>query len=358
MKYLAYPLILLAFGGCVSTKVEVDDNKAISTEKVKHQGIMNFLDEAYEVEDASLEKEHELYFADTKGKILYASGDKDSIEVRMDILLDSAFSKSKSRLPKLGRHEKLNISLEVARYSDYRKELVNAAQSYILSNRKYALVSTDDEALQALKRVLQKEKDDIYVGGDSIKTKSKSDVIVFLKAIKSGDDLELSTKLIAKNGSIIGLASTQVDLNPDRSATWVSVSVPRNDGPDQQYEVMRLPVSDKEYHGTTMETPVKDVSFIAANEFCVNKMQGQLMAPYVFENARKNLLMARPTSPVDVEMMAPYDEEDDSIYINDGDNLEASDGTIITFHWNNEKYFSVSNLFRSRNATFRCMRVK
>jgi hypothetical protein len=54
----------------------------------------------------------------------------------------------------------------------------------------------------------------------------------------------------------------------------------------------------------------------------------------------------------------PYDEEDHEEYYQDGDELESAEGTIVTFNWNNEKYFAVSNLFKSPNSMFRCMRSK
>jgi PBP1b-binding outer membrane lipoprotein LpoB len=348
----------LMITGCVSTQPKAASNKAVSKEKIKQQNTMDLLDQIEEAESEAADEEQELYFADTKGKIFYASGDKNSIEMRVDILLDSLFSDAKPKLPRMGRHDTLNISLEVSRNSIYRKEVVNASQSYVLSNRRYSLVSTDRESLQVLKQVLKQEQDEIYTGGTSISTKQKSDVIVYVESSLNGDVLELAAKMISKNGTILALSSNSVDMNPDTTAVWVSVEVPRSDGPAQTYDVMRLPVSDKDFHGTTLETAVKNVSFTAANDFCQNKMGAQLIAPYVFESARKSLLMSRPASPVDIEIMAPYDEEDDEIYLGDGDSFEAPDGTIVTFHWNNEKYFSVSNLFRSRNATFRCMRAQ
>ncbi|MDA7817991.1 hypothetical protein N9A28_07360 [Sulfurimonas sp.] len=82
------------------------------------------------------------------------------------------------------------------------------------------------------------------------------------------------------------------------------------------------------------------------------------MTPYVFENSRKSLSISRPTSPITVEIIAPYDEDEEDIYYIAGDNIDGGDSSIITYHWNSEKYFSVSNLFKSKNATFRCMRAK
>ena len=68
--------------------------------------------------------------------------------------------------------------------------------------------------------------------------------------------------------------------------------------------------------------------------------------------------MQRPTAMANIEIMAPYDDEDHEVYYQDGDNLEAGDSAIVAFHWDSGRYFAVSNLFKSSEATFRCMRSK
>jgi len=121
---------------------------------------------------------------------------------------------------------------------------------------------------------------------------------------------------------------------------------------------MRVPVTSKQYRGSGGDVSIANISFISANNFCKNNMKAELLHPYVFEYARRALVIKRPTSGKNIEIMAPYDEEEHEVYFQDGDNLESEDSSIVVFHWNEEKYFSVSNLFKSANATFRCMRAK
>lgn len=122
---------------------------------------------------------------------------------------------------------------------------------------------------------------------------------------------------------------------------------------------MRFPVSKEQYRGIGGKSSISNISYKTANRFCSKNLQGEVITPYVFEAARTSLVLSRPTSPVKSEIIAPYDEDDDEQYmINEDDKLEGSESSIITFKWSNEKYFSVSNIFKSPSTTFRCMRVK
>lgn len=361
MKYVylgIFSFFIIIFSGCGGATPVT--NAAISSESLSQKSVMDILDEADEEELENANKSQELYFADTYGKIFYSKSDENKIEFRTKILLTALFNEAKSKLPKTSRKKKINISLEVSSKANPRKDLVNAAQSFIISNKKFELASTDEESMKILKKVLKQEKDSLYKKRQKIKTKNKSDIILFVNAITENDKITINAKIISKNGTILGrrtnVSYNNMDTNKDKE--WVEVFVPRNNGASQVYEVMRSAVTDKQYAGTNSLKSIANKTFLEAETFCQDKQQAQLLTPYVFESARKSLSLARPTSPITTEMIAPYDEDDDEAYFVEGDNIESGDSTIITFNWNSEKYYKVSNLFRSGNATFRCMRAK
>ncbi len=353
-------LIAFILGGCVSTDVAPVSNKAMSAKKLEQKSDMELLDVEEEYEAAKAEENKELYFSDTKGKIFYSgvSGAKSDIGYRTELLLSDLFLNAKNKLPKVSRKKRLNISLEISKKSNNKSTVLESAQNYILSKNRYALANTDAQSMKVLKKVLKREKDSIYRRGKSVKSKHSSDVILFISSTKSLDTLKLKAKLISKNGEILGQTQTNINLKNDITKQWVEVKVARVDAPAQLFEVMRLPVTQQQYKGTGGNISLTSLSYISANSFCKKNMQAELLHPYVFEHARRSLAIARPTSGSNMEIMAPYDEEDHEVYYQDGDELEGEDSSISVFHWNGEKYFSVSNLFKSSSATFRCMRTK
>ena len=335
-------------------------NGAISSQNLSKKSVLDILDEADEDELEKSMETDELYFADSHGKIFYSKNSGNRVQFRTKILLTALFNEAKSKLPKKSRKKKINISLEVGAKSNPRKDLIIASQSFILSNKKFQLANTDRESLNILRKVLREEKDSLYKRRQNIKTKNKSDVILFLNASNSKNKLTITAKLISKNGTVLARRTniTYKNKNINKNKEWVEVYVPRNNGASQVYEVMRNAVTKKQYLGFNSQKSISNVNFIAAENFCKDKLQAQLLTPYVFESARKSLSLSRPTSPITTEIIAPYDEDDDEAYYVDGDNIEADDSTIITYNWNSEKYFAVSNLFRSKNSTFRCMKAK
>lgn len=350
-KIVATIGIALFISGCAG--VTPASNEAVSSQRIAQSSVMDVIDEADEAELQN-SNEEELYFADTHNKIFYSQSRENTLDFHVKVLLRSLFAQARHKLPRVSRRKKLNVALEVG-----DKKLLKAAQSFIISNKKLNLSNTDRETLEILKKVLQQEKDNLYKGRSKVSTKAKSDVILYMNSSKDKGKVIISAKLIAKNGAILGRVSNSIYADSVKNKQeWVEVLVPRNDGLAQAFEVMRNAVTMKKYYGNGDNTSVSDISFSEANDFCQRVMKAELVSPYVFENARKSLSISRPASPVKSEIIAPYDEEDDESYYINGDKLEASDGTIILFNWNSEKYFAVSNIYNSKDTTFRCMRAK
>ena len=338
MKFFSFLVLMLFLAGCASS--EFNENRAISKNHIKNKTLESILQD-----DSNNEKNTELYFLETKGKILYSQSNGNiGLDYKVKRLLNNLLDKFRLR-----RHRKIYISLEISDKLKNKDKILSIAQDYILSHKKFQLANTDKSSLNVLRKVLKREKDSIYKSSHNITLRKSSDVILYI----SGDDNSLTAKLIAKNGKI--LRKSDIDLNTNEK--WVEVKVPRNDGPAQIFEVMIRPVTKNEYLGFGGDVSVTNVSFLEANNYCM-KNNAQLIWPYVFEYARRALAIYRPTGTANKEIIAPYDDEDQDVYYQEGDKIESPDGTIILFDWNSEKYFYVDDLYKSQEATFRCMRMK
>ena len=355
--------IVSVYSGCASLNLGVNQvsNSSITSQKLQNKSDTELIDMEDKRELQKIDMNKELYFADTKGKIFYSGTDsaKTDIGYRVELLLNDLFLSAKNRLPRISRRKKLNISLEISKYSDDKELLLEVGQQYILDKKRYVLTNTDEKSMKVLKRVLRREQDGIYKQRHSIKARNQSDIILFISSLKEKNNLRLKAKIISKNGEILGQAQSKIDLNIKSNQQWVKVKVPRTNAPAQLFEVMKMPVSKEEYRSADKgnKNSVTNISYVLANQYCL-KHNSTLLHPYVFEYARRSLAMQRPTAMANIEIMAPYDDEDHEVYYQDGDNLEAGDSTIVTFHWDSGRYFAVSNLFKSSEATFRCMRSK
>ncbi|NPA65872.1 MAG: hypothetical protein GXO11_03220 [Epsilonproteobacteria bacterium] len=348
---------LVGCGGATPTS-----NEAISTKITHENETLDLLDVSAEEMLEENENDQELYFADTQGKVFYSgmSNAKTDVGYRVELLLNDLFFSAKAKLPRVNRRKKLYISVVVGQKSYKRTNILEAAQEYILSHRHYGLANTDRQSMNVLKKVLRQERDGIYKHtAKGTKLRSSSDVVLYVSASKSKEYLYLKAKLISKNGEILAQTKSKINLNQSKvQQTWVEVRVPRNDAPAQLFEVMSKAVSQNEFYGKGGDDPVVNISFSQANNYCKSKLNAELLHPYVFEYARRSLVLKRPSSSVSSEIIAPFDEEDHEVYYQEGDYLEVEDGDIVLFDWNSEKYFAVSNLYRSPETTFRCMRSK
>jgi len=338
MKFFNFLVLILFLAGCASSTFS--GNKAITKNQIKE---ISFID-VLKIDNSDKENP-ELYFLETKGKILYSQSNGNiGLDYKVKRLLGNLLDKFRLR-----RHRKIYISLEISDKLKNKNKILSIAQDYILSHKKFQLANTDKSSLNILRKVLKREKDSIYKSNHNIKLRKSSDVILYI----SGDDKFLIAKLIAKNGKI--LRKSDIDLNKNEG--WVKVKVPRNDGPAQVFEVMIRPVTRNEYLGYGGDVSVTKVSFLEANNYCIKK-NAQLIWPYVFEYARRALAINRPNGSANKEIIAPYDDEDQDIYYQQGDKIESPDETMILFDWNSERYFYVNDSYGSDDTTFRCMRMK
>jgi len=339
---------------------EPESPKAITTKQVQNTSFFNVINEEEEEED------NEYYFSDSKGKTFYSQHSGNQVSFRTTLLLESLFKEAKSELPRISRKKKLNISLEVKSDSRLKKEVLSAAQNFILTKKKFQLANTDEEALAILRDVLKKEQDSLYEHQQDIATKKASDIVLVLYASKNKKKMLITGQIYSKNATLLGQKTneTYITEETNKNKEWVDVSVPRSAGGVQVFEIMRNAISMQQYTGIPSSKPVSNVNYIIADKYCREQMQAQLSTPYVFENARKSLAMSRPSSPITQELISFFDEDDDIYFMKDDyigyseDDEEDNNDDPITFDWNSEKYYPVSKVFKSKNTTFRCIRAK
>ena len=354
-KYTYLSLLILFFVGC---------SQSLTTQKMDTQKLneMNTVDVLKQNDKLEAKKHLDIYFANTRGKIFY-SGDtnqKERLKNQLYIILNNLFIKAKlnKRLPKISREKKLNVAIEINDKSIDKEKLLDIAQNFILKHKRYAISSVDKKTIEIIRKVLKQEKDGLYSGKKKFTTKKRSDVILYLEAKKKNNLIIVTAKLISKNSTLLGIESKEINLNQSLNKEWVEVKVPRRNAPPQTFLVMRYPFSPS---NLTKGGSTESLTNVSYNEAAVNcrKINAELITPYVFEAARTSLLLAHPIGIAKSEIIAPFDEEEDDIYIiNQNDSLETGDEDIITFRWSDEKYLPVLNIYRSPTLTFRCMKEK
>ena len=138
---------------------------------------------------------------------------------------------------------------------------------------------------------------------------------------------------------------------------WVDVKITLPNQDEKTFELMNHVINENDYLENNNQSPMGDVSYGAANKFCLKYYNAVLVSPFVFDQARKQKLMT-PLDSESSEIIAPYDEEEDENLIHEGDKLLTHDSQIILFSWDKEYYIPVSNHYRSTHTFFRCMRGK
>lgn len=355
LQGMAYAALFMFATGCGTPKPE--DNASVGSQFMDNMSMDDMFAENLKEQAA----EKKLYFAATKGKIFYSntSGGFGNTGFHTSFLLKELLHENKKNLPRISRKKRLNIALEVDSYSKFHEALTSSGQSFILSNRRYALSNTDASTLKVIKKVLAREDDTIYQKSSAeIATKAASNVIIYLTASQFDDDVTIEGKLLSKNGTLLGIKKRKFSLQSDDTKIWVEARVPRNSGMDDVYEIMKSPVTAQAYSGINTKSSATNITQKAAETFCHEKHGARLVTPYIFEHARRSMVMAKPVLPANSEILAPYDEDDDEIYFQEGDQIATDDSDIITFVWNSESYFATSNIYKSHETTFRCMRVK
>lgn len=100
-----------------------------------------------------------------------------------------------------------------------------------------------------------------------------------------------------------------------------------------------------------------NISFEDANRYCIDELHATLVNPFVFDKARATKSINKPNN-ARYEILTAYDEEEEDIYLQEGDKLESKSDTIVIFDWKDEKYYAVSNLLKDNDITFRCMKIE
>ncbi len=333
-----------------------NNNKAVDPNLVSQKKLINLLDVEEEVEDG----DDELYFLDSKGKTYYGKSVKDQglVHYSVMMMLENMFIKAKGNLPKISRKKQLNIALNIEANKDLKEKLLRSSQSFVIEHKAYALSNTDKSSLDVLKKTMMSEQDAIYEGENDIEGRKRSNIILVISGKKKDEKIELTAKILAKNGSILANTFKSVDLSPKKDKKWVTVTVPRAGMKPTSFEIMKDSVSIQEFSASNDEGPAVNISFLAANHYCMKEHQGMLVSIYAMDYARRGHLLNTATAPANSEIIAPFDEEDDEDFYSDGDKLVGDDSQMVLFKWNNEKYFVISNLYKSYETTFRCMRAK
>ena len=332
-KYFNLLLLGSLFLGCSQT-----NNVVVDTSMKTQQSQLNNYD------PFSDEDNKEINFVDSKNMKYYKNGNiaHNNISSKINILLNGIFYQLNHKL----RKRRIYVALVVDNQATNKNEILTAIQKYVINHKKYVLTTTDKDSLQAIKKTLKIEQDGIYTGNTQISLRHKSDVVLYINTIGQ----KVIAKILAKNGSF--LASSSIKLN----SNWVDVKVPTNDGGYKIFSVMIKPVSVREFKGKAKTSAsISNVSFDQANNYC-EKIGAGIMDLYVFEYARRKQLLQRPSLNINEEIIAPYDEDVDSMFYREGDNVESGDSSVVLFNWNHETYYATSNLYKSPNATFRCMK--
>ena len=138
---------------------------------------------------------------------------------------------------------------------------------------------------------------------------------------------------------------------------WTTIKVPTNNGKVHKYEVMINPVSEKDFKGNNSNKSMTNISESTAENFCMSLRNSNLIKEYIFKIALDKNKIKRPQANAKRDILMPYDEDSDEIYFIEGVTIEAIDTKTILYDWSKDKYRTTSNLFKSNNTTFRCMKI-
>jgi hypothetical protein len=337
LNFVSISLFTFLFSGCIGS-YEPEVARAVDTSMLNKQNTFELLDLAYKKEKLI---EKELFFSDSQGIIYNANSVSTDLKSKVDSLLANLFKQYKT-----SNNSKLNVALQVSDDSILKNDLREYAESFLAKEKKFTItnISTKDQNL--LKKVLNDESDGIYNSNKKIDSKNTSDVILIAEISQEKDDQVAAFKLFAKNGVLLSKTTGKISSSQNKvTAEWIEVSVPRNDGEPLKYAVMKKPSN------------LSNMNFEGAEQFCLEKKEGQLITPYVFENLRRSSDIEKPSGITDKELIAPYDQDEDEAFFREGDSIETANNSIIIFHWKTEKYFEIPNLYKSRDTTFRCMKA-
>lgn len=91
------------------------------------------------------------------------------------------------------------------------------------------------------------------------------------------------------------------------SRGWIDVDVPTHNNKTKSFQIMASPVSTALFYKRGGSHPVVNISYSMMNDFCIKKMHGLLVTPYLFDAARVQRLIHKPTDGITNEIIAPVD---------------------------------------------------
>lgn len=367
IKLSVMSLFLVALAGCNSATTEVRSNETSAAPVTKQQGAQNnmFLNmlNNMEFEDKGLAENYELYFHDSKGRRYFSDiQSSDVLSASIDRLIDDLIRSANRRMSAYTRKRNLNLVLEIDGQGEYLSSVTTAAEQYILRQKRYTLQSQDSEMKNVVSKILKRELDPFYQGGDDVNMMAKaSDFIVYIKFKSSSDNVDFKASLLSKSGEVLAVNTSKVNLVEDKdNSSWVNASIPFNNGDGSTiFKVQRRAVTEYSLYGRGSKlSAVTNMNFEQANKYCLTNKQA-ITGIYAFEHARRTRKLVPPSGNAREELIAPYDEDDDESFLQPGDHLELSDdgsaNNIIVFNWVTETYSAVSSNYRSSRMTFRCM---
>jgi len=310
------------------------------------------------------ENSYELYFHDSKGKRYFSDiHSSDVLSASLDRLIDDLMRQASRRMSNYSRKRNLNLVLEIEGAGEYLSSVTTSAEQYILRQKRYTLQSQDIEMKNVVSKILKRELDPFYQGGNDVNMTAKaSDFILYLKFKELNNNIDFKASLLSKSGEVLAVNTSKVNLIEDKdSSRWVIAAVPYADGnKSKTYNVQRRAITQHALFGRGSKlNSVTNMNFEQANKYCLT--QGSAITGiYAFEHARRTRKLLPPSGNASQELIAPYDEDEDEIFLKPGDKLELSDegsaNNIIVFNWVTETYSAVASSYRSGRMTFRCMK--
>ena len=369
IKLSVLSLFLLNLVACNSATTETrsDKSKTAPAEKTYNSNVSLFssmLNDVSFEDKKSSSNDYELYFHDSKGRRYFSDiHSSDVLSASLDRLIDDLMRSASRRMSNYSRKRNLNLVLEIEGSGEYLGSVTTAAEQYILSKKRYTLQSQDSDMKNIVSKILKRELDPFYQGGNDVNLTAKaSDFILYLKFKNLADNINFKASLLSKSGEVLAVKTNKVNLLEDKdNSSWVRAAVPHADGNGSKtYNVQRRAITEHSLFGRGSKlNSVTNMNFEQANKYCLT--QGSLLSGiYAFEHARRTRKLVPPSGNAKEELIAPYDEDEDETFLKPGDHLELSDdgsaNNIIVFNWVTETYSAVASSYRSSRMTFRCMK--
>ena len=310
--------------------------------------------------------DYEAYFWDSKGQRFLASNSSYSkLDTAIQRLIEQALGQAINRIE--NSYNGLAIALQVSGGGNYRDDVLTAAEQYIIGNPTLNLRAQEADVEQVLGKILKQELDPFYAASDTQIDQSAqiSDLVLYILASEKGSLLDVKISALSKSGSVLGVAKSTIPLRGQTHQvnrfSYVKVPFSDGSGSGREFQLLSYPVSVNDMFGAgSSSLAVTNVSLEQANNYC-DQNNLRLTSPYVFEFARRNQQLNRPSGNVQEEIIAAIDYEDiDEPFYREEDRLELEDddmaNTFLVFNWNTERYTIVANSYSSRNMTFRCFK--